>query len=54
MSFFLMLNIQENTLNNATVDGTHDFHIIYFPMEANGDQQLLVLQNIFFCVQHKK
>ncbi len=49
-----MLNIKEDILKSAgnqTVDGSHWLHSIAFPVETNN---CLFLQNIFFCVQHKK
>ncbi len=51
-----MLNIKEDILKNAgnqTVDGPTDFHSISFSRKSMGNN-CLVLQNISFCVQHKK
>ncbi len=51
MSFFLMLNLNEDILKNAgnqTVDGPRWLPLYFFPyMEVNGDQQLFGSSKFF-------
>ncbi len=59
VSLFLMLNIKEDILKNAgnqTVDGVFPTSIVEKEIlwKSMGTKNCLVLQNILFCVQHKK